>query len=177
MRAPPESFRPTTGEPSFIARSMILTIFAALVSESDPPNDGEVLREGEHLAAVDEAVAGDDAVAGHDLVGHAEVAAAVGDELVELLERAGIEQQLDPLARGQLAGGVLRVEPLLAAAELGAPLEVREDLVGLQAFTAWTFSQSFRNFSRPIVVSGWLNSARSPPAGRSRCRRPSAPLR
>jgi len=38
MRAPPESFNPTTGAPSFIARSMIFTIFAALVSESDPPN-------------------------------------------------------------------------------------------------------------------------------------------
>ena len=38
MRAPPESFKPMTGAPIFIARSMILTIFAALVSESDPPN-------------------------------------------------------------------------------------------------------------------------------------------
>jgi hypothetical protein len=37
MRAPPESLRPMTGAPIFIARSMILTILAALVSESDPP--------------------------------------------------------------------------------------------------------------------------------------------
>jgi len=80
----------------------------------------------------------------------------VGDELVDLLEGARIEQQLDPLARGQPAAGALLVEPLLAAAQLGAPLEVRENLVGLQAFTAWTFSQSFRNFSRPLAVSGWL---------------------
>jgi hypothetical protein len=29
MRAPPESFRPTTGQPIFIARSMTLQIFAA----------------------------------------------------------------------------------------------------------------------------------------------------
>ena len=78
------------------------------------------------------------------------------DELVDFFERAGVEQQLDPLARGQSAAGVLLVEPLLAAAELGAPLEVREDLFGLQAFTACTFSQSFRNFSRPLAVSGWL---------------------
>ena len=48
--------------------------------------DREVLREGEHLPAVDEAVPGDDAVAGDQLVGHAEIAAAVRDELVELLE-------------------------------------------------------------------------------------------
>jgi len=78
------------------------------------------------------------------------------DELVDFLERARIEEQLDPLAGGQAAAGVLLVEPLLAAAELGAPLEVRENFVGLQAFTAWTFSQSFRNFSRPLAVSGWL---------------------
>jgi hypothetical protein len=103
-------------------------------------------------------VAGHDAVARHDLIGHAEVAAAMRDELVDFLERARIEEQLDPFARGEPAAGALPVEPLLAAAELGAPLEVRENLVGLQAFTAWTFSQSFRNFSRPMFVSGWLNS-------------------
>ncbi len=38
MRAPPESLRPTTGAPIFIARSMIFTILAALVSDSEPPN-------------------------------------------------------------------------------------------------------------------------------------------
>src|SRR3954464_12875539 len=26
------------------------------------------------------------------------------------------------------------------------------------ALTAWVFSQSLRNFSRPMLVSGWLNS-------------------
>ena len=71
-------------------------------------------------------MAGDDAVARDDLVVHAEVAAAVGDELVELFERAGIEQQLDPLAGGELAGGVLALEPVGAAAELGAALEIGE---------------------------------------------------
>ncbi len=38
MRAPPESLSPTMGAPIFIARSMIFTILAALVSERDPPN-------------------------------------------------------------------------------------------------------------------------------------------
>ncbi len=38
MRAPPESFRPTTGAPIFMARSMIFTILAALVSDREPPN-------------------------------------------------------------------------------------------------------------------------------------------
>jgi hypothetical protein len=101
-------------------------------------------------------VARDHAVARHNLIGHPEIAAAVRDELVDLFERAGVEQQIDPLARGELAGGVLFVEPVLAAAELGAPLETRENVFGLQAFTAWTFSQSFRNFSSPLAVSGWL---------------------
>ena len=37
MRAPPESLRPITGAPTFIARSITLQIFAANVSESEPP--------------------------------------------------------------------------------------------------------------------------------------------
>ncbi len=37
MRAPPESLRPTTGAPTFMARSMTLQIFWALVSERLPP--------------------------------------------------------------------------------------------------------------------------------------------
>ena len=37
MRAPPESFSPTTGTPIFAARSMILTTFSAKTSPSDPP--------------------------------------------------------------------------------------------------------------------------------------------
>ena len=63
------------------------------------------------------------------------------DELVEFLEGAGIEEQIDPFARGQLAGRVLPANPLLAA-------------LLTQAFTACDFSQSFRNFSRPMLVSG-----------------------
>src|SRR5258706_6506692 len=38
MRAPPESFSPTMGAPTFIARSISLQIFAAFVSEREPPN-------------------------------------------------------------------------------------------------------------------------------------------
>ncbi len=84
----------------------------------------EVLREGEDLAAADQAVARDHPVAGHDLLLHPEVAAAVRDELVDLLERARIEQQLHPLARGELAGLVLALVARLAAAELRSALEV-----------------------------------------------------
>ncbi len=38
MRAPPESLRPITGAPLLMARSMILQIFSAWASDSEPPN-------------------------------------------------------------------------------------------------------------------------------------------
>ncbi len=80
---------------------------------------GEVFREHEDLPAVHRAPAGDDAVARHLLLLHAEVAAAVLDESIEFLERALVEQEVDALARGQLAALVLRDDARLAAAELG----------------------------------------------------------
>ena len=79
----------------------------------------EVLAEHEHQPAVDRAVAGDDAVARDLVVGHAEIGAAMLDEHVPFLERALVEQQLEPLARGELALAVLRGDALLAAAEAG----------------------------------------------------------
>ena len=78
----------------------------------------EVLGKHKRLAAVDGAPAGDDAVAGHLVLLHAELGRAVLDEHVEFLERSLVEQQLDALAGGQLAAGVLRLDALLAAAEL-----------------------------------------------------------
>ena len=50
------------------------------------------------------------------------------------------------------------LDPVGAAAQLGAAFEVGKHVYGLQAFTACAFSQSFRNFSRPMFVRGWLNS-------------------
>ena len=50
------------------------------------------------------------------LLGHAEIDAVVLDVHVELLEAAFVEQHLEPLARGQLALGVLRIDALLAPA-------------------------------------------------------------
>ena len=67
----------------------------------------EVLREHAHGAAVDGAVPGDHAVAEDLLLLHAEVGAAMRDELVELDEAALVEQRRDALARGELAGLVL----------------------------------------------------------------------
>src|SRR6185312_11318067 len=87
------------------------------------PEHSEVLGEDIDRAAVDRAPAGDDAVAGDLRLLHAEVVRAVLDEHVELLERALVHQELDALARGQLAAFVLRVDTPLTAAEprLGAP--------------------------------------------------------
>ncbi len=104
---------------------------------------------------------------------HAEIAAAVRDELVDFLEGAGVEQQLDALARGELSGVVLPLVSLGAAAQFGAALQISEGFMRIHsarcpvrgapcrvfhAFTAWLFSQSFRNFSSPMLVSGWLNN-------------------
>ena len=124
MRAPPESLRPIDRRAHLHRQVHDLDDLGGVGLRERAAEDGEVLREGVGEAAVDAAVAGDDAVAGHDLLGHAEVAAAVGDELVDLLEGAGVEQQLDALARGQLAGVALPAQPLLAAAQLGPALKV-----------------------------------------------------
>ncbi len=81
-------------------------------------------------------MAGDHAVARDELVAHSEVAASVGDELVQLLEGARVEQPINPLAGGELAGVAL---PLLAngtAAELGELLEVCEAILGIHAWAA-----------------------------------------
>ena len=106
----------------------------------------------------------------------------------------GIEEQVDPLARRELAAVVLALQTIVAAAALGAALEVREmgqrvhsypracpsDALlarsrrraagltgtdGFYALTLWAFSQSFRNFSSPMSVSGCLNICSMTAAG------------
>ncbi len=70
----------------------------------------EVLREHVDEAPVDAAVAGHDAVPQHLLVGEVEVCGPVGDEPVQLHERSGVEQEIQALARGELALGVLLLD-------------------------------------------------------------------
>src|SRR4029079_10235500 len=60
--------------------------------------DGEVLAEDADPAAVDRPVAGHHGVAPRTRAGHVEVMRPMPDVRVELLERAGVEQLLDPLA-------------------------------------------------------------------------------
>ena len=89
--------------------------------------DRDVLGEDRDRAAVDRAVPGDDAVAEGALGVHAEVAGPVPGELVELGERARVEQGLDPLAGGHLPRRVLLLDGPLGAGVrrlLHATLEV-----------------------------------------------------
>jgi len=60
----------------------------------------------------------------------------VGDEHVVFFETALIQQQLDPLARRQLALGMLTVDPLLAPAKAGllaAMLKLLQDVLHLSS--------------------------------------------
>ena len=81
--------------------------------------DGEVLREDEHQPAFDAAIAGEEAVAEVLLLVHAEVGAAVGDQLVGLFEGAFVEQELDALAGRHLALLVFAGAALFASAGFG----------------------------------------------------------
>ena len=82
----PESLRPTTGAPIFMREVHDLADLLGVRLGEAAPEHGEVLGEDVDETAVDPAVAGDDAVAGDLLLRHAEVQAAVLDELVQLLE-------------------------------------------------------------------------------------------
>ena len=91
--------------------------------------DREVLGEHADLAAVDRAVAGDDAVAVRAVLLQPEGGRAVPGELVELDEGALVEEQLDALAGGLAALGVLLLDRLRRAGVHGlveAPLQVGE---------------------------------------------------
>ena len=81
---------------------------------------GEILRINVSHAAIDRAPTGDDAIAGDDVLVRAEIGVAVLHEHVELLEGIRIEQQLDALAGGELALGMLRLDALFAAPGAGA---------------------------------------------------------
>src|SRR5205085_2865896 len=78
--------------------------------------DGKVLGEHKYGPAIHGPPTGDDAIAGDLCVVHAELGRAVFDEHVELLERALVHEQLDTLARRELAALVLRLDARLATA-------------------------------------------------------------
>jgi hypothetical protein len=81
----------------------------------------EVLSENENQAAIDPTKARDDAVARNLLFGHAEVGAAVLDQLVEFFESALVEKDVDALASGEPPLAMLSFATFDTAALLGAP--------------------------------------------------------
>src|SRR5690606_36016552 len=81
--------------------------------------NSEVLREDADRAALDGASPRDYAIAEELLLVHAKVPAAVRDELVHLGEAVLVEQGVDALACGELAGLVLLVDALGTAARGG----------------------------------------------------------
>ena len=113
---------------------------------------GEVVREHADLAPVDGAEAGHHAVAGNLLARHVEVGDAMRFELVELDERAAIEQEIDPLARGHAAGFALFLEAFRAAAEFG---EARHFLHPVDVF----FKTHAPNFRAEGVAPARLSQA------------------
>jgi hypothetical protein len=100
---------PTTGQPVFIAKSSTFTIFSPYTE------DGHVLAEDADRTAVHRAVAGDDAIAEGPIPLQPEVRRPVSRELVQLDERALVEQCSDALAGGLLALGVLLLDCALRA--------------------------------------------------------------
>ena len=102
------------------AMSWILVILRACSSLSEPPNTVKSLAKTNTVRPLTVPQPVTTPSPGILRLLHAEVGAAVLDEHVELLERAVIEQQVDALARGQLALGVLGGDALLAAAEARA---------------------------------------------------------
>jgi hypothetical protein len=121
----------------------------------------------------------DDTVAGHDLIRHTEVAATVGDERIGFFEGIGIEQEGDAFAGGQFSSVALAAKPFFTATGLRlAPhvCQLRQriyhrvhDVDGrvtvAHTLAAWAFSQSFRNRSSPISVSGCLKHCSITAAG------------
>lgn len=81
--------------------------------------DSKVLAENIDQPPVDRARSGDDAVSRDLLLGHAEVDAIVLDIGIEFLELILVKQHVEPFARSQFAFGVLRIDALLTATQLG----------------------------------------------------------
>ena len=91
---------PITGAPTWIARSMILQIFSACASESEPPNTVKSWLKTKTSRPLIVPWPVTTPSPGTLLLGHAELGAAVLDEQVGLLERVRVEQELDR-ARGR----------------------------------------------------------------------------
>ena len=79
--------------------------------------DREVLAVHGDRPIGDPSVARHDAVTEEALLPDAELGGPMRDECIELDEASGVEEQVEPLARGQLAALVLLFDALFAAAQ------------------------------------------------------------
>ncbi len=116
MRAPPESLSPITRSAGLQRQVHDLDDLPGVGLRQRSAEDREILREDVSRAAMNQAPAGDEAVAVDHLILHAEIARVMAHQLVGFLERALVEQQIDALARGEFAFGVLLGAALLAPA-------------------------------------------------------------
>ena len=80
---------------------------------------GKILRIDINHAPIDRAPAGHHAITRRAVAVHAEFGRTVGDEHIEFLETVVVQQQFQPLTRGQLAACVLGVDAFLPAAQPG----------------------------------------------------------
>jgi len=91
MRAPPESFKPTTGAPTFHGQIHHFADLAALAHSSEP-RTREVLGKGVGHAAVDSSIAGSPPHRPECAARPCQSHATVLDELVNFLEASFIEK-------------------------------------------------------------------------------------
>ena len=125
------------GARAFMAASCTLMIFCACVSDSEPPNTVKSLANTNTVRPFTVPQPVTTPSPGIFGLLHAEVAGAVLDEHVELLERALVEQELDALAGGELAALVLRLDARRPAAQAGllaALFQPVEDVLHAQPF-------------------------------------------
>ena len=109
MRAPAPSLRPITGAPTFSARSIILWIFSANTSPSAPPNTVKSWLNTNTLrpSTVPHPVMTPSVYGRSSRPGGL---GPVAGQQVELVEAAGVEEVVDPLAGEHLALLVLALD-------------------------------------------------------------------
>src|SRR5208282_2194943 len=114
---------------------------------------GKILREHIDQPPFDSSVARDETIAIRLLLGHAEIAAAMRDQLVGLFEAAFVEQELDALPRQHLAFLMLALAPLLAStffSELIALLQFSDfsfDIHGGKDYSGWVVRSALDHFT------------------------------
>ena len=108
---------PMTGAPTCMAWSMILQIFSAWASLSEPPKTVKSWLKTNTSRPLMVPWPVTTPSPGIRCSSMPKSDAAMLDEHVPLFEGVGIEQQFDALARGQLALGVLGLDAALAAAQ------------------------------------------------------------